>query len=479
MTAVAQPLPLWSLALSEPGQEFGPTPLNVLSGAIPAGLQGSLYRNGPGRLQRGGERVGHWFDGDGAILAVHFRSGKVTGLYRYVQTAGYQAEEQAGRYRFGGYGMRAKRPGQAPKNAANTSVLALPDRLLALWEAGLPHCLDLETLTTQGLDDLGQAGALRAYSAHPKRDPLTGEIYNFGVELGRSRQRDGVLTATLHLYRSDIYGRIQAHARHPLPGLPLIHDFVLAGRYLVFLVPPVRLNPWPVLATLKSYSDSLYWDPHQATQVWIFDRQTLQRLSRNEMEPCFQWHFGHGYEDQEGAVIFTQVRYPNFATNRYLAEVVSGQTQTTATATLWRIRLHPRSGQVLEAEPLLERPCEFPTVHPAQVGQPHRYLYLLLHRQSVDPSRDMFGSVGRVEVETGSLMEANLGVGRYPSEPLYAPDAEDPGRGWLLSVVFDGHQNRSEVWIWDAAQLDQDPCCRLELPERIPLGFHGTWQPRS
>ncbi|MFQ3585163.1 MAG: carotenoid oxygenase family protein [Cyanobacteriota bacterium] len=469
MTAVAQPIPLWSLALSEPGQEFGPRQLNVLSGRIPTGLQGSLYRNGPGRLQRGGERVGHWFDGDGAILAVHFRSGQATGLYRYVQTAGYQAEEQAGRYLFGGYGMRAKRLGQAPKNAANTSVLALPDRLLALWEAGSPHQLDPDSLTTLGLDPLGQV--LPSYSAHPKRDPLTGDIYNFGVQLGPN--------GILHLYRSDAQGRMQTHTRHPLPGLPLIHDFVLAGRYLVFLVPPVRLNPWPVLATLKSYSDSLYWDPGQPTQVWVFDRQTLQPVSRSEIEPVFQWHFGNGYEAEDGSLVFTQVRYPDFATNRYLAEVVSGHTQTAAPATLWRIRLHPQSGQVLEAEPLLERPCEFPTVHPAQVGQPHQHLYLLLHRPEVDPSRDMFGSVGRVDVETGSLLEADLGVGRYPSEPLYAPDAVEPDRGWLLSVVFDGLQNRSEVWIWDAAQLDRDPYCRLALPERIPLGFHGTWRPHS
>ncbi|MCF2969754.1 carotenoid oxygenase family protein [Synechococcus sp. Nb3U1] len=468
MSAVAQQVPLWSLALAKPGREFGPTELILLSGSIPPGLQGSLYRNGPGRLQRGDQRVGHWFDGDGAILAVHFRSGQATGLYRYVQTAGYQAEEQAGRYLFGGYGMRAKRLGQAPKNAANTSVLALPDRLLALWEAGAPHQLDPTTLTTRGLDSLGQTRALPSYSAHPKRDPLTGDIYNFGVELGQK--------GILHLYRSNAQGQLQAHTRHPLPGLPFIHDFVLAGRYLVFLVPPVRLNPWPVLATLKSYSDSLRWDPNQPSQVWIFDRETLQFVSRNETDPAFQWHFGNGYEDQDGSVIFTQVRYPDFATNRYLAEVVSGQTQTAAIAFLWQMRVDPLTGQVLQSEPLLERGCEFPIVDPAVVGQPHRHLYLLLHRHGVDPARELFSGVGRVDVQTGSLLEADLGAGRYPSEPLYAPDAEDPGRGWLLSLVFDGHQNRSQVWIWDAAELDGDPCCRLELPEPIPLGFHGTWR---
>ncbi|HEY9741210.1 MAG TPA: carotenoid oxygenase family protein, partial [Coleofasciculaceae cyanobacterium] len=53
----------WAKAIAQPAQEFPPTPLPILSGKIPEGLRGSLYRNGPGRLERGGVRVGHWFDG--------------------------------------------------------------------------------------------------------------------------------------------------------------------------------------------------------------------------------------------------------------------------------------------------------------------------------------------------------------------------------------------------------------------------------
>ena len=110
--------------------------------------------NGPSRWQRGRQRVGHWFDGDGAILAVQVRGGRATALYRYGQTAGYQAEERAGCYLFSGYGMRARWPGQAPKNVVNTAVLALPDKLLALWEASPPHKLDPEIPITQGPDSL-------------------------------------------------------------------------------------------------------------------------------------------------------------------------------------------------------------------------------------------------------------------------------------------------------------------------------------
>ena len=176
----------WKQAITEPGEEFPPTPLPVLEGKIPLGLRGTLYRIGPGRLSRGGIQVGHWFDGDGAILRVHFGDDGATGLYRYVQTKGYQHEVAAGKLLYGNYGMIA--PGRfwnhflrPLKNVANTAVIALPDKLLALWEGGKPHALDLETLETKGIDNLGALEGGLTYSAHPKRDPQTGEIFNFGI----------------------------------------------------------------------------------------------------------------------------------------------------------------------------------------------------------------------------------------------------------------------------------------------------------
>jgi len=48
----AQGKPLWARAIATPATEFGPTPLPLLSGQIPEGLKGTLYRNGPGRLSR-------------------------------------------------------------------------------------------------------------------------------------------------------------------------------------------------------------------------------------------------------------------------------------------------------------------------------------------------------------------------------------------------------------------------------------------
>lgn len=465
----------WSKAIARPAHEFDLQPLTVLSGQIPAGLRGSLYRNGPARLERGGVRVGHWFDGDGAVLGVHFREGGAAGVYRYVQSAGYQDETAADQFLYGNYGMMAPGPiwerwTQQIKNAANTSVLALPEKLLALWEGGKPHALDLETLETQGIDDLaGLTGSL-TYSAHPKVDAQSGEIYNFGVATGAN--------STLNLYRSDRTGKILQKGEVQLRGVPLIHDFALAGRYFVFCIPPVRMNPFPALFGLSSFSDALRWQPKYGTQIVVVDRDTLEVVSWADTDPWYQWHFGHAFEASDGSVVLDLVRYEDFQTNWYLQEVASGITQTAAPSRLEQVRLDPQTGKVLSTTTLVDRTCEFPVVPLARSGQPDAPTYLSIHREGAEVGREMFGAIARFDPATGHLDVADCGDDRYPMEPIYAPDADDPNRGWVLTVVFDGATETSEVWIYEGDRLSAGPVARLALPSVVPMGFHGTWRSR-
>lgn len=464
----------WAKAIAQPATEFPPTSLPILKGKIPEGLRGTLYRNGPGRLERGGNRVGHWFDGDGAILAVHFTNAGATGIYRYVQTSGYKEEAAAGRFLYGNYGMTA--PGlfwnrwfKPVKHAANTSVLALPDKLLALWEGDNPYALNLQTLETQGLDDLGGLNQGLAYSAHPKCDAQTGEIFNFGISPG--------INATLNLYKSDRTGKIIKKSTFTLEGNPVLHDFVLAGQYLVFFVPPVQINLLPVVVGLSSYSDNMEWQPRKGTQILVFDRETLSLVSRGETDPWYQWHFGNGYVDANGSIVVHIARYADFQTNQRLKEVATGQIHTTAKATLWQVSLNPQTGRVLAQQEVLDRDCEFPVVPPQQVGQASRHTYVSLHRQGTDICQEHYDAIARFDHQTDSLTEADLGENRYPAEPIYAPDALNPNLGWVVTVIYDGNTDTSEVWVFDSDRLNEEPVCRLALPSVIPHGFHGTWQP--
>ncbi len=472
-------LKAWSKAIARPPQEFDSTPLTIISGAIPSNLRGSLYRNGPARLFRGNKRVGHWFDGDGAILGVHFRDSGATGIYRYVQTQGYQHEQSADAFVYPNYGMTAAGAFwnnwlKPIKNAANTSVLALPDRLLALWEGGKPHALDLENLSTIGIDDLSGLSDKQSFSAHPKVDPVTGKIFNYGVS--------GGINGILNLYRCDSSGKLEQQNSHTLSGLPLIHDFCFAGQYLVFLVSPVRVSIPPVALGLKSYSESLQWKPELGTEILIFDSDSLSLVSRNQTDPWYQWHFANGYVNQDGNIVTEFTRYEDFATNQYLKEVPSGYTETSATGTLWSLTINPQTAKVVSNQQISSVCNEFPLVDPEKVGQNWRYTYLNVHREGVINGAELFNAIARFDRETGEMTIADMGDNSYPAEPIFVSSQDNSStsplgqQGWLLTVVFDGNTEQSEVRIYHSDQLEKPPICRLGLPSIIPHGFHGTWR---
>ena len=476
MTTISLPQtsqPTWNRALANPGREFPLTPLSIVTGAIPAGLRGTLYRNGPGRLSRGDRRVGHWFDGDGAILAVKFADGAASGVYRYVQTEGYQAESKADRFLYGNYGMKPSVPiwerfSKSVKNSANTSVLALPDGLLALWEGGAPHALDLETLETLGTDNLDSKLTPLVYSAHPKVDPISGHIYNFGIAIGAQTK--------LNLYESDRRGKIVNCNQIKLPQIPLVHDFLLVGKYLLFCIPPVVIQPLPILLGMSSYSESMQWKPELGTQILVFDREDLSLVSSSIVEPWYQWHFGNGCLDPDGNIVCDLVRYRDFATNQFLGEVASGETKTEAVGELWQLVIDLKSGDLISSDRLVDRSCEFPLVPAADVGREWRYTYLAAHKSGSALNRELVGTIGRFDRQSNNLTIAELARDLYPSEPIHVVDKDDDSQGWIITVIYDGVADRSEVWIYDCDRLNDAPVCRLGLPSVIPMGFHGTWK---
>ena len=49
--------------------------------------------------------------------------------------------------------------------------------------------------------------------------------------------------------------------------------------------------------------------------------------------------------------------------------------------------------------------------------------------------------------------------------------------GWIMTLVYDRATNRSDLVILEASDFTGPEIARIELPERIPHGFHGNWVP--
>ena len=112
-----------------------------VTGELPKGLEGTLFRNGPNPQFWPTSPHHHWFGGDGMIHAFTIEKGRVRYRNRWVRAPKWQAENAAGHPLFDPFGPPD--PNVAGSDGsldcvANTNIIAHAGRLLAFEEAHLP-----------------------------------------------------------------------------------------------------------------------------------------------------------------------------------------------------------------------------------------------------------------------------------------------------------------------------------------------------
>lgn len=440
-----------------------------IDGAVPGWLRGTLFRNGSGRNELGGEWFPHWFDGDGMISAVRFGGDGVRFANRYVRTDNYRDETAAGTIMHRGFGKM--RPGgvlanafRQPANVSNTSVLMQGGRLLSLWEGGPPTALDPATLDTRGIETF--EGQVKAFSAHPKVDPHTGEIFNFGIDYGRK--------TTLTIYRLDKAG-IRKFEPIALPDPAMNHDFVLTERHLVFCIGPILVQPVKMILGLMSFDAALKWDGGRPARILIVPRDGASAPRWIEAEPFFQFHFANGFEESDGTLVLDLARYPDYATiGEALRSYWKSDWPADGMARLTRLRVDP-AGKIESRTFDSGVANEFPCIDPRRAGRPYRYAYIASNPD--DSRRGLQQRVSRVDFRTGSVTSHSFAPDGYAGEPLFVPrtvDGEEDD-GVVLTMIYDSATQRSSIVGLDAADLAARPLFTARLGHHVPYSLHGTF----
>lgn len=447
-----------------------------IEGEVPVGLRGTLFRNGPGRFERGGVAYKHPFDGDGMICALTFTGDRVHFRNRFVRTEGYVRESAAGRILFKNV-FGTLRPGGfwnnafdfSFKNVANTNVILYAGRLLALWEAAPPYRLEPRTLGTMGIDELdGTLHPGLPFSAHPKLDPFSGELLNFGVSTvpGLSPQ------STLYLYRITLEGQVITDSTHTVPGLAFIHDFACTENYYIFLQNPMALDPLPFLLGWKGAGECLRLAEGVPMRILLVPRAGGP-LVTVETEPFFVFHHVNAFE-RDGRVVVDSVRYEEYLSAPADRDFRQTDFTQVPPGRVWRTEIDLGRGRV-ETRALCERPTEFPQVHPERVGRPYRYAYLGTTHGVRDNAP--LQAILKLDTETGHEQIHSFAPTGFVGEPVFIPrpDATREDDGWLLVLVYSSDEHRSEFVILDANDLDRPPLTRLKLKHHVPYGLHGTF----
>ncbi|SHN38295.1 carotenoid oxygenase family protein [Cryptosporangium aurantiacum] len=467
-------------------REITLTDLRV-TGALPESLDGRYLRNGPNPIGEVDPATYHWFTGTGMIHGIRLREGRAE-WYRNRWVRGPAAAAQLGepeRPSSGDAGMDLTGP--------NTNVLGHAGKTLALTEGGIANMeLDYE-LGTVGPCDFG--GTISGgYTAHPKRDPATGELHAVSYSFARGNQVQYSVIG--------VDGRARRTVDVTVGGSTMMHDFSLTENYVVFydlpvtfdlekvLGPPVVTTPLPLsdqatlvagaaiggvtvpdpitAAAAPTPTDSgipYSWKPGYRTRVGVMPRDGGDADVRwFDIDPCFVFHPLNAYEVDD-TIVLDLARHPK------AFDADDERDGAISTLERWTVKLG--GGDVTQTL-LDDLHQEFPRIDERFTGRRHRYGYtvgLTPGAASVNHTlvkHDLVAATSQIR-DFGPA----TAIGEFVFEPA-APDSPE-GHGYLMGLVSHLADDTTDLTILDAATLET--LATVHLPVRVPTGFHGNWIP--
>ncbi|MFJ9750908.1 carotenoid oxygenase family protein [Streptomyces chartreusis] len=423
----------------------------AVEGSLPPELTGRLLRNG--HNPKPGVTPTHWFKGSGMVHGIRLREGRAEWYRnRWVHTpaldgAPYMTEQ--------GPDLTA--------STAGTHVIEHAGRLLALCEANLPFELgpDLETVGAYDFD-----GKLRtAMTAHPKEDPVTGELHFFASS--------PVPPYLIH-YVADAKGEIVHEAEIPGATSSLKHDFAVTRGHVVFVEGNVVFDP-------TDHSGIPYgWSDEHASRIGVMPRGAdgARHIRWFSIEPGSMLHVANAYEDDEGRIVLEgpTVDREGFRLSWNWWTGAPGRGTEPVARSYTRRWVVDLAAGAVDEQIIDDLPVEFPTLNEEYLGAENRYQYAISF-----PDETGLGGYGLVKYDrtTGARRLRQIGDARMPSEAVFvpAPEATREDDGYLLTVVSDIKQDASQLLVLDASGLDR--IATVHLPHRVSAGLHGSWVPDS
>ncbi|MFE0101848.1 carotenoid oxygenase family protein [Streptomyces sp. NPDC059009] len=454
----ASSLPFLEGAFAPVTEELTAFDLKV-TGRVPRDLDGRYLRTGPNALGLEDPRAHHWMLGDGMVHGVRLRGGRAE-WYRNRWVRSSQVAKKLGE----------TYPGPVPPDdfACNTHVIPYRGRILALQEGGpLPYELDGELGTLRPYDF--RATLKGAFTAHTKYDAAADELHAVAYYPTWDHVRHIMIDRT---------GRMARTHKIPVADAPMMHDFALTEKYVVIVDVPITFD---AAAAEAGAVVPYIWNERHPMRVGILPRSGGGRTRWFEVDPVYYSHTLNAYDLGDTVVVeYTSMPAPFYAAGRG-----HGGPSATGAPTLDRWTIDLRSGRVAGAR-LDDLPQEFPRVNESLVSRRHRYAYTASAAEmwrayeiadGVPPDDKFTNCLVKHDMLRDRRQVHRFPAGAAASEPVFVPrrGARDEDDGYVLAYVNDPDRGASDLVILSAQDFTGRPLARVQLPGRVPLGFHGSW----
>ncbi len=417
-----------------------------VNGEIPRALNGLFARAGSNMAN-----TDHWFLGHGMLHGIRLEDGRAAWYRnRYVHTSLRAA------------GIDEVMPSEPTSSYSNVSSVYHAGKFLTLGELGLPYEVNPRDLSTVGVYDF--AGRLNgSMTAHPKIDAVTGEMLFFGYSFA---------PPYLTYYQANAAGELVRSVDITLPAAPMMHDFAVTEDYILFYDLPVLFS---LDMAISGSNFPFAWSPEHVPRMGVMPRQGGDSDIRwFEVDSGFIFHTMNAYQDpaNRSRIILDASRIdPPFWDN--------GNQDLAQPSHLTRYQFDLDTGMVSEQR-LSDAFLDFGQLDRRLVGRPYRYGYAMEFPASGSASAlPRPTTIVQRDHESGTLQRFEAAPGLALDEAIFVADPQRTGErdGWLLCYAFDGVSCTSSLLIIDARDVAAPPVAKVDLPLRIPYGFHSVWVP--
>lgn len=421
-------------------------------GTIPSELKGVLARIGPNPLHVDNPATYHWFLGDGMVHGLRLQDGQA--LWYRNRFIGSDSVNKA-------KGLpRAPGPRRGVADVVNTNIIGHGGRLWALVEAG-PYPVELDDTLNTVKHGLFDSDMDTSFTAHPHTDAETGEMHAICYN-GLQHNRVNYLVV-------DKNSKITKKIGIPVKHGPMMHDCAMTKKYMVIFDLPVTFS---VKSALGGASLPYTWNPNHPARVGLLPRESKNAndIRWFNIDPCFVFHSCNAFDQDDGSVVVDVVAY-----ERMFDRSTQGPENSNGAFERWTMAAVSSSLQnKVQRKVLSSERQEFPRCDERRTGKPYRHAYVIGVDDLDKPSANV---LYHHDLHTGETMRHTYGDNQFTGEVVFVPRHADAAEndGWLLSYVHDLNGGNSRVVILDAANVASAALAEIELPVRVPLGFHGNW----
>jgi carotenoid cleavage dioxygenase-like enzyme len=449
-------------------------------GKVPTDIAGAFVRLGGDWFYPPKSADDSPFNVDGYVSMFRFKNGVVDFKGRWVKTPRFLADHAAHKQLFGMYRNPLTDDPSVKKldrTVSNTTPLAFAGKLFTLKEDSLPYEINCNTLETIGPWNFHGKYKSLTFTAHPKVDPLTGEMVCYGYEA------TGLETNDVFLYTINKNGDVTREVRFKVPYISMVHDIGLTQKHVIIPVYGFVTS----MERLKEGKVHWGWDSKAPSYVGVIPRDGEGKDIR--------W-----FKGPERATVHTLnartegdkviLEAPIYDSNPFpFFPPIDGSPWDPQKARAFIRRntfnLGSKDDGFTEEKLFQMNVSDLGRVDDRYLSLPYRYAFTAYtdRERPFDEARagNLRGRVsncyGRFDLATGKMTSYFAGDTHSLQEVCFIPRSKssEEGDGYIIGVASNYAEMRSELIIADAQHLEDGDVARVILPFRATAQVHGRW----